>query len=77
MTRQPTIWLCLTVVLAIASTPAMADEAVTRTEDVIYARKFGTALTLDVFSPKQAEGKPGNGAAVIFVVSGGWYSSHE
>ena len=43
-----------------------------RTEDVIYGRKFGTALTLDVFQPE----KP-NGAAIIFVVSGGWFSSHE
>jgi acetyl esterase/lipase len=43
-----------------------------RAEDVIYARKFGTALTLDVFQPA----KP-NGAGIIFVVSGGWFSSHE
>ncbi len=45
---------------------------VKRTEDVIYARKSGTALTLDVFQPE----KP-NGAAVIYMVSGGWHSSHE
>ena len=44
----------------------------TRTEDVIYGRKFGTALTLDVFRPA----KP-NGAAIIWVVSGGWFSSHD
>jgi acetyl esterase/lipase len=43
-----------------------------RTEDVIYGRKFGTALTLDVFQPEKA-----NGAGVIFVVSGGWFSSHD
>ena len=43
-----------------------------RTEDVIYGRKFGTALTLDVFQPE----KP-NGAAIIFAVSGGFFSSHE
>jgi acetyl esterase/lipase len=43
-----------------------------RTEDVIYGRKFGTALTLDVFTPE----KP-NGAAVIYVVSGGWFSAKE
>jgi acetyl esterase/lipase len=46
--------------------------AFTRTEDVIYGRKFGTALTLDVFQPA----KP-NGAGVVFMVSGGWFSSHE
>jgi acetyl esterase/lipase len=45
----------------------------TRTEDVIYARKYGVALTLDVFTPK----RNANGAAVVFVISGGWFSSHE
>ena len=43
----------------------------TRTKDVIYGRKFGTALTLDVFEPAQK-----NGAAVICVVSGGYISDH-
>ncbi|HWQ91220.1 MAG TPA: alpha/beta hydrolase [Clostridia bacterium] len=43
-----------------------------RTEDVIYGRKFGTALTLDVFQPQQT-----NGAGVVLMVSGGWYSAHE
>ena len=43
-----------------------------RTEDVIYSRKYGTALTLDVFAPP----KP-NGAAIIFVVCGGWMSLHK
>ena len=44
----------------------------TRTEDVIYGRKFGTALTLDVFQPR-----PANGVGIILMVSGGWFSSHE
>ncbi len=43
----------------------------TRTEDMIYGRKHGTALTLDVFTPA----KP-NGRGVVAVVSGGWFSSH-
>jgi acetyl esterase/lipase len=43
-----------------------------RTEDVIYGRKFGTALTLDVFQPR-----PTNGVGIVFMVSGGWFSSHE
>src|SRR5262245_10529483 len=43
-----------------------------RTRDVIYGRKSGMALTMDVFTPKQA-----NGGAVIFVVSGGWFSNPE
>ncbi len=43
-----------------------------RTEDVIYHRKFGTALTMDVFEPEKK-----NGAAVLFMVSGGFVSSHD
>lgn len=43
-----------------------------RTEDVIYGRKDGMVLTLDVFTPKHS-----NGAGVIFAVSGGWVSAHD
>src|SRR5437016_1247141 len=55
-----------------ALAPAADEPAFLRTEDVIYGRKFGTALTLDVFTPPRT-----HGAAVIFVVSGGWRSAHE
>jgi acetyl esterase/lipase len=51
---------------------ASAQSPFKRTEDVIYGRKFGTALTLDVFQPEQT-----NGASVLFMVSGGFFSSHE
>ena len=37
--------------------------------DVIYGRKFGLAMTMDVFTPKNA-----NGYGVIAVTSGGWFS---
>ncbi len=37
--------------------------------DVVYGHKYGMALTMDVFHPE----KP-NGAAVLFMVSGGWVS---
>jgi acetyl esterase/lipase len=61
--------------IALCCAPAPADEAdsFTRTQDVIYGRKFGTALTMDAFTPKQNA----NGAAIIWVVSGGWTSSRE
>lgn len=52
-----------------ASDPTSFDRKV----DVVYARKFGMALTMDVFTPKSNA----NGAAVIWVVSGGWFSSHD
>ena len=41
--------------------------------DVVYGRKFGMALTMDVFTPRAKA----NGAGVVWVVSGGWFSSHE
>lgn len=53
--------------------PAEGDKpAYTRTEDVIYGRKHGTALTMDVFKPEVP-----NGLGAIFVVSGGWFSAHQ
>jgi acetyl esterase/lipase len=42
----------------------------TRRRDVVYGHKSGVALTMDVFAPK----KGANGAAVVVVISGGWYS---
>jgi acetyl esterase/lipase len=50
-----------------------ADEPKFDRQEVIYGRKYGTALTMDVFKPKE----DANGAGVIFVVSGGWYSDHK
>jgi acetyl esterase/lipase len=54
---------------------ARADDqpAYDRKEDVIYGRKFGSALTMDVFAPRENP----NGAAVIWAVSGGWFSDHN
>ncbi len=40
--------------------------------DVVYGHKDGMALTFDVFKPKTHA----NGAAVIFIVSGGWISPY-
>jgi dienelactone hydrolase len=37
------------------------------TPDVVYGHKFGMALTFDMFQPQNQ-----NGAAVIFINSGGW-----
>lgn len=49
------------------------DPSFDRKADVIYGRKFGTALTMDVFTPK----KDARGIGVIIVVSGGFVSSHD
>jgi len=40
------------------------------TPDVVYGHKFGLALTFDVFTPTENA----NGAGVLFMVSGGWFS---
>jgi acetyl esterase/lipase len=39
------------------------------TPDVVYGHKHGLAMTFDVFTPAEP-----NGAGVLFMVSGGWYS---
>jgi acetyl esterase/lipase len=44
----------------------------TRQADVIYGRKHGVALTMDVLFPKKQ-----NGAAVIYAVSSGFNSHHK
>lgn len=47
------------------------DPPVTIRSDVTYGHKDGLALTMDVVTPK--EPKP-NGAGVLWIQSGGWYS---
>ena len=67
-------WIAIAGLILAASNVAAADEpGFTRQEDVIYGRKYGTALTMDVFTPK----KDAKGIGLIFVVSGGWFSAHE
>ena len=64
----------LAALAALALAPAApAQDSYSRTEDVIYGRKFGTALTMDVFTPTDKA----NGKGIIWCVSGGWYSSKE
>jgi acetyl esterase/lipase len=64
----------LAALLIAAQAPAPAPRpAVERTEDVIYGRKYGMALTMDIYVPKEKQ----NGAAVIYVLSGGWFSSKQ
>lgn len=60
--------------LALALLPffAAVASASTRIADVVYMKSGGVAFTMDVLKPA----KP-NKAAVIFIVSGGWYSDDE
>lgn len=68
------LWTVSLVLALFAGSSIWAQEKprFTRTEDVIYGRKFGTALTLDVFEPAKK-----NGAGVFWVVSGGFFSAHS
>jgi acetyl esterase/lipase len=73
MPHQPFLLRLALLILGVgllAGRGAAAD--VQRTEDIIYGRKFGVALTLDVFRPDRA-----NGAGVVFMVSGGFFSAKE
>jgi acetyl esterase/lipase len=67
------VWSLAWMLLFAISAVSQAEDSFTRQEDVIYGRKFGTALTMDVFTPKQNA----NGAAVILCISGGWVSDHD
>src|SRR5262249_5452845 len=61
------------IAAALAGGPARAEEPFTRKADVIYGRKYGTALTMDAFVPNGQ----GNGASVVVCISGGWVSDHD
>ncbi|MEW4486962.1 prolyl oligopeptidase family serine peptidase [Thalassoglobus sp. JC818] len=72
-----------TLALLVLCTPAYsAEPAVADAEpqplivaDVVYGHKDGLAMTFDIFRPdSKTTGKPANGAAIAFMVSGGWYS---
>jgi len=64
----------LALLCAVPCRAQVADaELFERKSDIIYGRKFGTVLTMDVFQPR---GKT-NGRGLVYVVSGGWTSFHE
>lgn len=79
MRRYPAVLACLLALLGIPSllTGGCAKERVKPPRlhkiDVIYGRKDGMALTMDVFLPRHNA----NGAGIVWVVSGGWFSAHE
>lgn len=63
----------LVAALAVALTlPAGLDaQAAEIVPDVVYGHKDGMALTFDVFKPADP-----NGAGVLYMVSGGWFSRY-
>ena len=71
MTRTNSLSAILLIVASVIclATTALADDQYKITPDVVYGHKAGMALTFDVIQPK----KP-NGAGVLFMMSGGWFS---
>lgn len=61
----------LAVLCLLAFGLAEAQE-LTRTEDIVYSRKFGMSLTMDVFEPKTP-----NGLGAVFMVSATWRSRKQ
>ncbi|MCX6365300.1 MAG: alpha/beta hydrolase [Armatimonadetes bacterium] len=68
MTRR--MFFGIATALALLS-PASAQ---TRHEEVIYGHKMGVALSMDVTLPEKSKS---NGIGVLWMVSGGWVSSHS
>ncbi|MDE2922116.1 MAG: alpha/beta hydrolase [Acidobacteriota bacterium] len=62
------VFAILTVALLLA-TPLSAGSDARVHADVVYGHKMGMALTFDAIVPAEK-----NGAAVLFMVSGGWFS---
>jgi acetyl esterase/lipase len=62
--------LVLALILFAIARPALAADEAKVIPDVVYGHKDGMALTFDVIRPAKQ-----NGAAVIWVQSGGWYSN--
>lgn len=58
--------LLLLSMLPVLAGAAQTNETLTRTQDVIYGRESGTALTLDVFTPSAP-----NGIGILWIVSAG------
>jgi acetyl esterase/lipase len=72
--RRITCSVLLIFVLATgAFTQTTTPVGVEMIADVVYGHKDGMALTFDVVKPKANP----NGAAVIFMVSGGWVSTYS
>jgi len=70
MTRMVNGAMALAAIVILLASPARAAD-IEIIPDVVYGHKDGLAMTFDVLKPKANA----NGAAVIFMVSGGWVSA--
>ena len=63
--------MLVALVVVLAPAPFVRAAEVEIVPDVVYGHKDGMAMTFDVIKPKTNA----NGAAVLYMVSGGWVSS--
>jgi acetyl esterase/lipase len=61
--------LCTLGILSSIASATRAEAPYSITPDVVYGHKAGMAMTFDVIRPEEQ-----NGAAVLFMMSGGWVS---
>jgi acetyl esterase/lipase len=73
MIRRTILGILILATCGTAQTTTTPPPPVEIIPDVVYGHKDGLALTFDVVKPKANA----NGAAVIFMVSGGWVSSYS
>ncbi|MDF9833633.1 acetyl esterase/lipase [Ereboglobus sp. PH5-5] len=66
-----TIAVALALILLSGAIHAASPVVVTHEKDIVYARKFGLALTIDVMQPARP-----NGRGILALISGGWKSSN-
>jgi acetyl esterase/lipase len=71
--KRSLICLVLLATSVTAQNSAPTASQIDIVPDVVYGHKDGLALTFDVIKPKANA----NGAAIIFMVSGGWVSSYS
>ena len=68
--RRVTLAMAVALVFSGAASSAAAAVDVEVLPDLVYGHKDGLAMTLDVLKPKTNA----NGAAILYMVSGGWVS---
>lgn len=66
--------LLFVALVLISPSVGFADENLFKREkEIIYGRKHGLAMTLDVFQPLAKR----NNRGIVFVISGGWFSANH
>ena len=62
-------YVVLLLAVTVIFNTAIAQQKVTRISDVVYQHKDGMAFVFDMIRPAKQ-----NGAAVLYILSGGWVS---